>query len=184
MQNSPAEFKALAGFQPQQLQLKALAPFRIALPCGGVRIHAGSQFLHLANGAHQSRFALVEENAQQFLDIAAVARKSERKRARFPEPLVLIDWTDLGDEAAGTEEVLHYVHDALGSVVGLTDAGDPDATPEPVPPKLVERYDYDPYGKTYVESWDATKQAAAGVPGLDADTPPRPAWGGARQRRS
>ncbi len=102
----------------------------------------------------------------------------------FPEPLVLIDWTDLGDEDAGTEEVLHYVHDALGSVVGLTDAGDPDATPEPVPPKLVERYDYDPYGKTYIESWDATKQAAAGVPGLDADTPPRPAWGGARQRRS
>ena len=31
--------------------------------------------------------------------------------------------------------MLQYVHDALGSVVGLTDAGDPEATPEPVPGK-------------------------------------------------
>jgi RHS repeat-associated protein len=54
---------------------------------------------------------------------------------------VLVDWT-----AAGSEEVLHYVRDALGSVVGLLDAGQPDATPEPVPARLVERYDYDPYG--------------------------------------
>ena len=75
---------------------------------------------------------------------------------RFPEPLMMVDYTDAGDVAAGTEEVLHYVRDALGSVVGLVDAGDPDATPEPVPAKLVERYDYDPYGKTYVEFWDAT----------------------------
>lgn len=79
---------------------------------------------------------------------------------------MLIDWTDLGDEEAGTEEVLHYVHDALGSVVGLTDAGDPDATPEPVPPKLVERYDYDPYGKTYIESWDATGGGGSNPPGV------------------
>ncbi len=43
-----------------------------------------------------------------------------------------------------------------GSVVGLLDAGEPDATPEPVPAKLVERYDYDPYGKTYIAHWDAT----------------------------
>ncbi len=66
--------------------------------------------------------------------------------ARLPEPLVMVDWTAAGDVAAGSEEVLHYVRDALGSVVGLLDAGEPDATPEPVPAKLVERYDYDPYG--------------------------------------
>jgi hypothetical protein len=35
------------------------------------------------------------------------------------------------------------------------DVGEPDATPEPVPAKLVERYDYDPYGKTYIAHWDA-----------------------------
>ena len=82
---------------------------------------------------------------------------------RFPEPLALFDFTAAGDEQAGTEEVLHYVHDALGSVVGLVDAGDPDATPEPVPPKLVERYDYDPYGKTYIESWDASAGGGSGA---------------------
>ena len=75
---------------------------------------------------------------------------------RFPEPLMMVDHTDAGDGAAGTAEVLHYVRDALGSVVGLVDAGDPDATPDAIPAKLVERYDYDPYGKTYVEYWDAT----------------------------
>ena len=76
---------------------------------------------------------------------------------RFPEPLMMVDHTDAGDKSAAEgPEVLHYVRDALGSVVGLVDAGDPDATPDPIPAKLVERYDYDPYGKTYVEYWDAT----------------------------
>ncbi|TWT45050.1 tRNA nuclease WapA precursor [Phycisphaerae bacterium RAS1] len=79
---------------------------------------------------------------------------------RFPEPLAMIDYTDAGDvPAAGTTgggaETLHFVHDALGSVIGLLDAGDPDATPTPIPPKMVERYEYDPYGRTYVEAWDA-----------------------------
>jgi len=83
--------------------------------------------------------------------------------SRFPEPLALFDFTAAGDEQAGTEEVLHYVHDALGSVVGLVDAGDPDATPEPIPAKLVERYDYDPYGKTYIESWDASAGGGSGA---------------------
>ncbi len=50
------------------------------------------------------------------------------------------------------------VHDALGNVVGLTDAGDPQANPV-VPGQLVERYDYDPYGTPYVESWDSVTQA-------------------------
>jgi RHS repeat-associated protein len=64
--------------------------------------------------------------------------------------------------AAGSEEVLHYVRDALGSVVGLLDAGEPDATPEPVPAKLVERYDYDPYGKTYIAHWDPAAGSGSG----------------------
>jgi RHS repeat-associated protein len=72
---------------------------------------------------------------------------------RFPEPLAMIDYTAAGEVGPDSEEVLHYVHDALGSVVGLLDAGQPDAQP-PVPPKMVERYDYDPYGKTYIDVWD------------------------------
>ncbi len=67
-----------------------------------------------------------------------------------------------GDVAAGSEEVLHYVRDALGSVVGLLDAGEPDATPEPVPARLVERYDYDPYGKTYIAHWDPAAGSGSG----------------------
>ncbi len=82
--------------------------------------------------------------------------------ARFPEPLVMVDWTAAGAVAAGSEEVLHYVRDALGSVVGLLDAGEPDATPEPVPAKLVERYDYDPYGKTYIAHWDPSAGSGSG----------------------
>jgi RHS repeat-associated protein len=82
--------------------------------------------------------------------------------ARFPEPVVMVHWTAAGDVAAGSEEVLHYVRDALGSVVGLTDAGEPDATPEPVPAKLVERYDYDPYGKTYIAHWDPAAGSGSG----------------------
>lgn len=68
----------------------------------------------------------------------------------FPEPIALIDHTALGDKTASTPEVLHYVRDELGNVVGLTNAGDPNASPA-VPAKLVERYDYDPYGRTYIE---------------------------------
>jgi RHS repeat-associated protein len=60
---------------------------------------------------------------------------------RFPEPVALIDWTAAGDVESGTAEVLHYLHDALGSVVGLTNAAG----------ALVERYTYDPYGQTYIE---------------------------------
>jgi len=66
--------------------------------------------------------------------------------AAFPEPVALIDHTDAGDTSAGTAEVLHYLHDALGSVIGLTDANG----------TLVERYDYDPYGKTYVQGISGT----------------------------
>lgn len=67
--------------------------------------------------------------------------------ARFPEPVAMIDHTDLGDAPAGVAEVLHYLHDALGSVIALTNTNG----------QVVERYDYDPYGTTYIED-------AAGVP--------------------
>ena len=58
----------------------------------------------------------------------------------------MIDHTDAGDvpapgEPGGGEEVLHYLHDALGSVVALTDAAG----------AVVEQYTYDPYGPTYIE---------------------------------
>ena len=84
---------------------------------------------------------------------------------RFPEPLALIDWTEAGDEPAGVAEKLYYLRDVLGSVVGL-------ATPElqgvaGVQSKLVERYVYDPYGKTYIEAWSATQP-----PGGDCDPAP------------
>jgi len=59
----------------------------------------------------------------------------------FPEPVALIDWTAAEDVGSGTAEVLHYIHDALGGVVGLTNAAG----------ALVERYTYDPYGQTYIE---------------------------------
>ncbi|MBK9127940.1 MAG: hypothetical protein IPM13_09080 [Phycisphaerales bacterium] len=85
---------------------------------------------------------------------------------RFPEPLVLIDHTAAGDAPAGVPENLYYVHDALGSVVGLTNDPAALAALDPnypggggsagvggttgILPALVERYDYDPYGATYI----------------------------------
>ena len=46
----------------------------------------------------------------------------------------MIDYSAAGAVAAvGTAETLYYVHDALGSVIGLTDASG----------ALVERYVYD-----------------------------------------
>ncbi len=41
--------------------------------------------------------------------------------ARFFEPLVMVDWTAAGVVDAGSEEAWHYIHDALGSVVGQAD---------------------------------------------------------------
>jgi RHS repeat-associated protein len=56
---------------------------------------------------------------------------------RFLEPIVMIKYT------SGVATPFHYLHDVLGSVIGLTNAaGD-----------LVERYTYDPYGRTFIESW-------------------------------
>ncbi len=62
------------------------------------------------------------------------------RTTRYPEPVAMIDHTSDGDVEAGTPEVLHYLHDVLGSVVALTNAAG----------EVVERYDYDPYGKTYI----------------------------------
>ncbi|MBK9126407.1 MAG: EndoU domain-containing protein [Phycisphaerales bacterium] len=120
---------------------------------------------------------------------------------RFPEPLVLIDRTDAGDVPAGQPEHLYFVHNALGSVVGLTN--DPAALDPNYPgaggpgggsgsggsgagagggsgggsgggtgggsgggagimPALVERYDYDPYGATYIACRDPNTYDDAG----------------------
>lgn len=93
--------------------------------------------------------------------------------SRFPEPVAMIDYTGVGlnvSNTCGTGAttqpaeacdsgtpttgcVYHYLHDALGSVIGLTDCGG----------NLVERYTYDPYGKTYVEHWDPTATGGAGA---------------------
>ncbi|MBK9127935.1 MAG: hypothetical protein IPM13_09055 [Phycisphaerales bacterium] len=90
---------------------------------------------------------------------------------RFPEPLVLIDHTAAGDAPAGLAENLYYVHDALGSVVGLTNDPAALAALDPnypgaggsgggvggttgILPALVERYDYGPYGATYIACRD------------------------------
>jgi len=61
---------------------------------------------------------------------------------RFPEPVAMIDHTEAGDIAdPATPEVLHYVQEVLGSTIALTDSTG----------AAVERYTYDPYGKTVTE---------------------------------
>lgn len=84
---------------------------------------------------------------------------------RFPEPLAMIDWTDAGNMPAGNDpatngEWLYYLRDRLGSVVGLVAAGRQSAstsgTPAASEPQLVERYVYDPYGATVIESWNGS----------------------------
>ncbi|MFH1418312.1 MAG: RHS repeat-associated core domain-containing protein [Planctomycetota bacterium] len=85
---------------------------------------------------------------------------------RFPEPVAMIDWTDAGQSSGtcGTGVppvgcVYHYLHDTLGSVVGLMNESD----------ALVERYAYEPYGATLMEhedsgSWTATNGSHFGNP--------------------
>ena len=76
---------------------------------------------------------------------------------RFPEPLAMVTH---GGESGGQggpgvpadQSVFHYLHDGLGSVVGLTDASG----------EIVERYTYDPYGKPFIERWDAAANDGAG----------------------
>jgi len=63
---------------------------------------------------------------------------------RFPEPIAMVDYTAAGLLPANQPEVLHYLHNVLGSVIGLTNSAG----------TLVERYTYDPYGRTLVERRD------------------------------
>src|SRR5690606_28692292 len=57
----------------------------------------------------------------------------------------LVDWTDAGSKDSSEEEVFHYQPDALGSTAILTDSNG----------AVVESYEYDPYGKTYIYSYSA-----------------------------
>lgn len=71
---------------------------------------------------------------------------------RFPEPVAMIDYTGAGldgDAGTGSGFGYHYLRDVLGSVIGLTNvSGNP-----------VERYTYDPYGKTLIEKWNTGTSA-------------------------
>ena len=104
------------------------------------------------------------------------SRGSTSGAAASRNRFALIDHTALGDKDANTPEVLHYVRDELGNVVGLTDAGDPNASPA-VAAKLVERYDYDPYGRDVHRGpeRDALRRVAvrqpAGLDGPSGTTP-------------
>lgn len=62
----------------------------------------------------------------------------------FIEPVALIDHTDAGDESSSEAEVLHCLTDILGSVVALTNTNG----------EVVEAYEYDPYGETYISDLD------------------------------
>lgn len=66
-----------------------------------------------------------------------------------PEPVAMVDFTDAGYQSAGTAEAVHYLRDVLGSVIGLANSSG----------TLVEKYTYDPYGRTLVESRNAATGA-------------------------
>lgn len=97
---------------------------------------------------------------------------------RFPQPVALITHGGTGGGFGGQsvpagESVYHYLHDVLGSVVALTNASG----------QVVERYTYDPYGKTVIEETNP----ATGLPTarLDASAFGNPfAWTGQRYEAS
>lgn len=74
---------------------------------------------------------------------------------RYPETVAMIDHYGIGrTESVPTGGfVYHYLHDVLGSVIGLVDESG----------ALRERYTYDPYGKVFIEKWDATANGGAGA---------------------
>jgi RHS repeat-associated protein len=72
--------------------------------------------------------------------------------SRFPEPVAMVWFPSAGQTPTAFPKVFHFLRDALGSIVGLTDRYG----------NLVERYTYDPYGKTYIEKWDSTANGGAG----------------------
>lgn len=69
---------------------------------------------------------------------------------RFPEPIAMVDYTGANGVSGTGPWTYHFLRDVLGSIVGLTDATG----------NLVERYTYDPYGKTFVEKWTGTAWTA------------------------
>jgi RHS repeat-associated protein len=80
---------------------------------------------------------------------------------RFPEPVAMITHGGLaGPSAPAATSVYYYLPDILGSVLALADAAG----------NLVERYSYDPYGKTLIErhesggGWTATAASSFGNP--------------------
>jgi RHS repeat-associated protein len=81
---------------------------------------------------------------------------------RYPEPIAMLSyWHELVGVPVGEPpappiphllNVYHFLHDALGSVIGVVDdAGD-----------LVERTTYDPYGKPFIEKGGADANEGAG----------------------
>jgi len=71
----------------------------------------------------------------------------------FPEPIALVT------HDGASSSTYHYIHDVLGSVVALTDSAG----------VVVERYTYDPYGKTLIErltanGYQPTASSAFGNP--------------------
>ncbi len=79
--------------------------------------------------------------------------------SRFPEPVAMVSHVEPGVPVGGSGPtwVYHYLHDALGSVIGLASADG----------AIVERYTYDPYGKSHVEfrfgsGWVAVEASANG----------------------
>ncbi len=68
---------------------------------------------------------------------------------RYPEQVAMIRHNpDTQDQWT-----YHYLHGVLGSVIGVVnEAG-----------TLVERYTYDPYGKVFIEKWDAAANEGSGA---------------------
>lgn len=61
-----------------------------------------------------------------------------------PEQVAMISH----DPVTEIQAAYHYLHDALGSVIGLVNSVG----------TLVERYTYDPYGKVFIEKWQTDGQ--------------------------
>lgn len=74
---------------------------------------------------------------------------------RYPEVVAMIDHYGTGrtENVPTGGFVYHYLHDVLGSVIGLTD--------ETGLPR--ERYTYDPYGKGFIEKWDENANGGDGA---------------------
>ncbi len=132
-------------------------PFKKAVVgAGGVAGRARLVTLHSGTRANSNRAGTIPRmaNCMQWN-----SEPHSRRRAgdgnRFPEPIAMVDYSGAGGGVncstgnPPTGCVYHYLRDVLGSVVGLTNASG----------QLIERYTYDPYGKTFVEKWTGTAWA-------------------------